>query len=251
MITTLAKKVVGLVASFFLLMAVSCATSDQQQVDDDFDQMQEEDAQFEEQVEEADTSSDSQPEILEEAQPAESEIVPAPEPLTEEGRDLSLDLNAPETGPVEGLGVQSNEENSTAGELQTAAEGHLSYVVRPGDTLSKIARVVFGDLQLWEDIHRATPSIKDPNLIFPGEVIHVPLSTPAAKEFATRYTSGKKTVSVTVKAGDTLSKIAASSLGSADMWKVVYEENQGQISNPDIIAVGQVLTITVHPSSSP
>jgi nucleoid-associated protein YgaU len=48
----------------------------------------------------------------------------------------------------------------------------------------------------------------------------------------------------TVKAGDSLSKIAKAVYGDAKKWKQIYEANQAIIGkNPDLIKPGQVLTI--------
>ena len=47
----------------------------------------------------------------------------------------------------------------------------------------------------------------------------------------------------TVKAGDTLSKIAKETLGDASQWKKIDEANRDAIPNPDLIRPGQELTI--------
>ena len=47
----------------------------------------------------------------------------------------------------------------------------------------------------------------------------------------------------TVKAGDTLSKIAKETLGDASQWKKIHEANRDAIPNPDLIRPGQELTI--------
>ncbi len=48
----------------------------------------------------------------------------------------------------------------------------------------------------------------------------------------------------TVKAGDSLSKIAKEVYGDAGKWKQIYEANKALIgNNPDLIKPGQVLTI--------
>jgi nucleoid-associated protein YgaU len=49
--------------------------------------------------------------------------------------------------------------------------------------------------------------------------------------------------SYTVVAGDTLSKIAKKFFGSANRWHEIFDANRDQISNPDMIRVGQVLKI--------
>lgn len=47
----------------------------------------------------------------------------------------------------------------------------------------------------------------------------------------------------TVAKGDTLSKIAKQFYGSANQWRAIYEANTDQLSNPDLIKIGQVLKI--------
>jgi nucleoid-associated protein YgaU len=47
----------------------------------------------------------------------------------------------------------------------------------------------------------------------------------------------------TVKAGDTLSKIAQHSLGDATAYMRIFEANRDQLSDPDRIQPGQVLKI--------
>ena len=48
---------------------------------------------------------------------------------------------------------------------------------------------------------------------------------------------------VTVQAGDSLSKIAKRELGSANKWHAIYEANRDKIKDPDLIHPGQVLTL--------
>lgn len=47
----------------------------------------------------------------------------------------------------------------------------------------------------------------------------------------------------TVKAGDTLSKIARDHLGNANAYMQIFEANRDQLSNPDLIKPGQVLKL--------
>jgi nucleoid-associated protein YgaU len=47
----------------------------------------------------------------------------------------------------------------------------------------------------------------------------------------------------TVKAGDTLSKIAKEHLGNANAYMKIFEANKDQLSDPDKIKPGQVLRI--------
>ncbi len=50
----------------------------------------------------------------------------------------------------------------------------------------------------------------------------------------------------TVKAGDTLSKIAKERLGNANAYMEIFNENKDQLSDPDKIKPGQVLRIPQH-----
>jgi LysM repeat protein len=47
----------------------------------------------------------------------------------------------------------------------------------------------------------------------------------------------------TVKAGDTLSKIAKAHLGDANAYMAIFEANRDQLNDPDSIKPGQVLKI--------
>ena len=56
-------------------------------------------------------------------------------------------------------------------------------------------------------------------------------------------TAGAKASTYTVKAGDTLSKIAKEHLGNANSYMAIFEANRDQLSDPDKIKPGQVLKI--------
>jgi nucleoid-associated protein YgaU len=56
-----------------------------------------------------------------------------------------------------------------------ASGGGRSYTVKAGDTLSKIAKALTGDLNNWKAIYEANKdTIKDPNVIRPGQVLRIP-----------------------------------------------------------------------------
>lgn len=49
------------------------------------------------------------------------------------------------------------------------------YEVKPGDSLSKIAKHEYGDANAWKMIFEANKDlIKDPNKIFPGQKLKIP-----------------------------------------------------------------------------
>ena len=51
---------------------------------------------------------------------------------------------------------------------------------------------------------------------------------------------------ITVKAGDSLSKIAKRELGDAERWREIYDANKEQIKDPDLIHPGQVFTLPAN-----
>ncbi|HXT28330.1 MAG TPA: LysM peptidoglycan-binding domain-containing protein [Vicinamibacterales bacterium] len=58
-------------------------------------------------------------------------------------------------------------------------------------------------------------------------------------------TSGASGRTYTVKAGDTLSKIAKEHLGDANSYMKIFDANKDQLTDPDKIKPGQILKIPV------
>lgn len=55
------------------------------------------------------------------------------------------------------------------------AEVYQTYVVVPGDSLSKIAKHVYGDANAWRRIFEAnSDTLDDPDKIFPGQKLKIP-----------------------------------------------------------------------------
>lgn len=70
--------------------------------------------------------------------------------------------------------VQSGGSSSAPSPASSPASAQTYTVVR-GDSLSKIAKRVYGDANKWRLIHEANKaSIKNPDLIYPGQVITLP-----------------------------------------------------------------------------
>jgi nucleoid-associated protein YgaU len=69
-------------------------------------------------------------------------------------------------------------------------------------------------------------------------------SAPSASQVSSTATT--KETTYTVKAGDTLSKIAKDYLGNANAYMEIFNANRDQLSDPDKIKPGQVLKIPQH-----
>lgn len=67
--------------------------------------------------------------------------------------------------------------------------GFETYVVRNGDTLSKISGRVFGDVKRWREILKENPQVTNANLIFPGDILRVPV--PATATAAPAWGTGE------------------------------------------------------------
>ena len=72
--------------------------------------------------------------------------------------------------------------------------------------------------------------------------INADITVVAAPAGAAVGTSGK---TYTVKAGDTLSKIAREHLGDANAYMKIFNANKDQLTDPDKIKPGQVLKLPV------
>ena len=109
------------------------------------------------------------------------------------------------------------------------------YTVKKGDTLSAIAKKYNTTV---EALLRANPQITNPNLITAGQVINIPNKTSTPRFNSTEYT---------VKKGDTLSAIAKKYNTTVD---ALLKANP-QITNPNLIKVGQVIKIPGTPEVEP
>lgn len=63
----------------------------------------------------------------------------------------------------------------TGSASSTAASAERTYTVVKGDSLSKIAKALLGDAKRWREIHELNKDvIKNPDLIYPGQVFKIP-----------------------------------------------------------------------------
>ena len=60
--------------------------------------------------------------------------------------------------------------------ISTDQEVDRTYTVRPGDSLSKIAKSLMGDAKKWRVLYEANKEVvgSNPDLIHPGQVLKIP-----------------------------------------------------------------------------
>jgi nucleoid-associated protein YgaU len=110
--------------------------------------------------------------------------------------------------------------------------------VKPGDSLWKLAQQNLGKGLRWRELLPVNPSIVDANHIQAGSRIYVPVAVSSFRT-ATR---------ITVRNGDTLSRIAQTQLGHASFWSCIARANPS-IADPNLIYTGQTLILptSCHP----
>ena len=127
-------------------------------------------------------------------------------------------------GMIDGLRAAGYELVTVSDLLGSKPTGQTLYVVRPGDTLYRIA-VKYG---VTVQAIVAANNITNPNLIYPNQVLVIPTNSPPPAS----------TVTYTVQPGDTLYRIAIR-FGTT----VAAIASANNIANPNLIYPGQVLVI--------
>ena len=99
------------------------------------------------------------------------------------------------------------------------------YTVKPGDTLSNIAKEYYGAGYQYRRIFAANGlMLSNPDMIYPGQVLRIP----------TLYK---------VQPGDTLSQIAKTYYGDGSLYPRIFDANLSVLKSPDLIYPGQELLI--------
>lgn len=126
--------------------------------------------------------------------------------------------------------------NSSSSSSSTAATTVGTYTVKAGDTLSAIASRYSTSSSTLASLN----SLSNPNLIYVGQVLKVSSNASTSSSTSSSANSNVTTAaSYTVKAGDTLSAIAAK-------YGTTYQTlaSANSISNPNDIYVGQVIKVS-------
>ena len=120
-----------------------------------------------------------------------------------------------------------------------AAKGHMQ-----GSADERDGKLYFhGTVQTQEEANRIWDALKTVPSWRTDIVADIKVSNPQSVPGATPSGAQAGGQTSTVKAGDTLSKIAKELLGSASAYPQIFEANRDQLSDPDKIKPGQVLKI--------
>ena len=95
----------------------------------------------------------------------------------EDNGDIPFTIRFRQYTPLNAATVQkSTTANAQRKDTSTAKPKAKSYTVKKGDSLSAIARSVYGDASKWTKIYEANKGVigKNPNLIFPGQTYTIP-----------------------------------------------------------------------------
>lgn len=141
-----------------------------------------------------------------------------------------------------------------------------TYRVQEGDALSRIAATLYGDASLWEALATYNRDrLPNPDRLRPGLVLRVPprevlvgggaapaaapmASTDPPRQAASDRTPAPATATATartrvVREGETLSQIAAETLGSSRRWQELVDANRDRIRDPNRVLAGTELRI--------
>lgn len=126
-----------------------------------------------------------------------------------------------------------NQINQLRADIERLRNSGVTHNIVEGECLWTIAsyHYYFNDGTKWPQIYeRNRDTISDPNLIYAGHTLIVPVPMIS---------------SYTVVDGDFLGKIAGYGVvyGDRGMWPQLYEANRSIVSDPNLIYPGQVLTV--------
>lgn len=138
---------------------------------------------------------------------------------------------------VERYGYSDTVPIEDAGQISATSVG--TYKVKAGDSLWKIADELYGDGFAWKEIAQAN-TMASPDLIEVGQVLNVPSKV----DFEPPAQMGlEKPDNYIVKRGDYLWDIAARYYGDGFKWVEIWRANSGEVSDPDLLKVGQLLEL--------
>ncbi len=122
--------------------------------------------------------------------------------------------------------------NNHASRLAKTSSSLHTVIIQPGDSLWKLAQQNLGRGSRWQELLAVNPGIVDAARIAAGTEIVMPA----------KVTGLKSDLKITVKQGETLSRIARATYGRAAAWRCIAEANP-EIADANRIYEGQQLLL--------
>ena len=176
-------------------------------------------------------------------------IVEEPEIAEQEVEDVHVVQNTPS---VEEIVVPEPEEEPQTSSYTASAEP-VYYKVQSNDNLFKIAKKHYGDGQKWKKIFDANRDImSDSNSLYIDQLLLIPdvsVENRPKESFITQVRGqldNERSNNVdthTVKAGDTLYRIAEEYYDDPNVWTKILEANKNTLEDAGSLKKGQVLII--------
>ena len=176
-------------------------------------------------------------------------IVEEPEIAEQEVEDVHVAQNTPS---VEEIVVPEPEEEPHTSSYTASAEP-VYYKVQSNDNLFKIAKKHYGDGQKWKKIFEANRDIMpDSNSLYIDQLLLIPdvsVENRPKESFITQVRGrldnerSKNVDTHTVKAGDTLYRIAEEYYDDPNVWTKILEANKNTLEDAGSLKKGQVLII--------
>ena len=176
-------------------------------------------------------------------------IVEEPEIAEQEVEDVHVVQNTPS---VEEIVVSEPEEEPQTSSYTASAEP-VYYKVQSNDNLFKIAKKHYGDGQKWRKIFEANRDIMpDSNSLYIDQLLLIPdvsVENRPKESFITQVRGrldnerSKNVDTHTVKAGDTLYRIAEEYYDDPGVWTKILEANEDTLEDAGSLKKGQVLII--------
>ena len=176
-------------------------------------------------------------------------IVEEPEIAEQEVEDVHVVQNTPS---MEEIVVPEPEEEPQTSSYTASAEP-VYYKVQSNDNLFKIAKKHYGDGQKWKKIFDANRDImSDSNSLYIDQLLLIPdvsVENRPKESFITQVRGqldNERSNNVdthTVKAGDTLYRIAEEYYDDPSVWTKILEANEDTLEDAGSLKKGQVLII--------
>ena len=176
-------------------------------------------------------------------------IVEEPKIAEQEVEDVHVVQNTPS---MEEIVVPEPEEEPQTSSYTASAEP-VYYKVQSNDNLFKIAKKHYGDGQKWKKIFEANRDIMpDSNSLYIDQLLLIPdvsVENRPKESFITQVRGrldnerSKNVDTHTVKAGDTLYRIAEEYYDDPNVWTKILEANENTLEDAGSLKKGQVLII--------